>query len=103
MSDHWPCDVENRLTPISFESHCTEIKYGLIDGEAGTTDNTLSWDVGGVRQWTTQLEPNNWYNFAYDIDFTGGTLGLWASNGSAPLTQVVATMSASCSTNSADW
>ncbi|TDL22203.1 hypothetical protein BD410DRAFT_821374 [Rickenella mellea] len=86
-----------------FESHFTEIKYGLISGEAGTTDNLLRWDVGGVTQWSTQLKAGNWYNFAYDIDFSGGTIGLWASSGSAPLTQVVAGVKGSPSTNSADW
>ncbi|THH10470.1 hypothetical protein EW145_g1291 [Phellinidium pouzarii] len=86
-----------------FESHFTEIKYGLIDGEQGTTDNLLRWDINSETQWSTELQPGNWYNFAYDIDFSGGTVGLWASNGSDPLTQIMAPVSASPSTNSADW
>jgi len=86
-----------------FESHFTEIKFGLISGEAGTTDSLLRWDIGGVTHWSTTLQPNNWYNFAYDIDFSAGTIGLWASNGSAALTQVMAPIAGSPSTNSADW
>lgn len=86
-----------------FESHFTEIKYGLIDGEQGTTDNLLRWDTNSQTQWSTQLVANNWYNFAYDIDFSGGTCGLWASNGSAPLVQIKSGISCSPSSNSADW
>ncbi|KAF8960939.1 hypothetical protein BDZ97DRAFT_1665236 [Flammula alnicola] len=86
-----------------FESHFTELKFGLISGEAGTTDPLLRWDIGGVSQWTTTLTPNTWYNFAYDIDFSGSTVALWFSTGSSPLTQIVAPTSASPSTNSADW
>ncbi|KAL1981932.1 hypothetical protein VTN96DRAFT_1996 [Rasamsonia emersonii] len=85
-----------------FESHFTEIKYGTLSGQTAP-DNTLRWDVQSVTQWSTQLVPDNWYNFAYDIDFDAGTVGLWASNGSDPLQQVVAPISAATSTNSEDW
>lgn len=85
-----------------FESHFTELKYGTLSG--GTApDNTLKWMVQQVTHWSVQLQPGNWYNFAYDIDFGAGTVGLWASNNSSPLTQVVTPVSASPSTNSADW
>ncbi|RHZ63546.1 hypothetical protein CDV55_103486 [Aspergillus turcosus] len=67
-----------------FESHFTELKWR----------NTV---VG------SELEPGNWYNFAYDIDFASQKVGLWASNGSDPLTQVVLPVSASTASNSADW
>ncbi|KAH9480017.1 Exoglucanase 1 [Psilocybe cubensis] len=86
-----------------FESHFTELKFGLISGEQGTSDPLLRWDIGGVSQWTTTLTPNTWYNFAYDVDFSSSTVGLWFSTGSSPLTQVVANKAASPSTNSADW
>ncbi|GFF54194.1 hypothetical protein IFM46972_09964 [Aspergillus udagawae] len=82
-----------------FESHFTELKYGA----SGSSDNTLRWNAGGTTHWSVQLEPGNWYNFAYDIDFASQKVGLWASNGSDPLTQVVSPVSASTSTNSADW
>lgn len=105
----------------SFESHFTEIKYGLISGEAGTTDNALRWDVNSATQWNTSLVAGTWYNLlvcshtvtlplvlttfrsAYDIDFSANTVGLWASTGGDDLTQVIEPVSASTSTNSEDW
>ncbi|KAJ5189999.1 hypothetical protein N7472_009013 [Penicillium cf. griseofulvum] len=85
-----------------FESHFTELKYGAISGTSGD-DNTLRWCIGGVSHWETDLEAGKWYNFAYDIDFDAKTVGLWASNGADDLKQVVPAVSASTSTNSADW
>ncbi|KAJ5753571.1 uncharacterized protein N7511_007724 [Penicillium nucicola] len=82
-----------------FESHFTEIQYG----SSGSADNTLRWNANGNTQWSVQLEAGNWYNFAYDIDFDAKTVGLWASNGSDVLTEVVKPVTASTSTNSADW
>ncbi|PYI34968.1 hypothetical protein BP00DRAFT_335582 [Aspergillus indologenus CBS 114.80] len=86
-----------------FESHFTELQYGLASGASGSSDNTLRWNAGGNTHWSVQLEAGNWYNFAYDIDFDSQTVGLWASNGSDPLTEVVSPVSASASSNSADW
>jgi hypothetical protein len=85
------------------QSHFTELKYGLLSGASGTSDNTLRWMVNQVTKWSTPLQPNTWYNFAYDIDFSAGKVGLWQSTGSSPLTQVVAPVSASASSNGADW
>ncbi|RAH78648.1 hypothetical protein BO86DRAFT_438030 [Aspergillus japonicus CBS 114.51] len=86
-----------------FESHFTELQYGLASDASGSSDNTLRWNAGGNTHWSVQLEAGNWYNFAYDIDFDAQTVGLWASNGSDPLTEVVSPVSASASSNSADW
>ncbi|KAL2868060.1 glycoside hydrolase family 131 protein [Aspergillus lucknowensis] len=80
-----------------FESHFTEIKYGGADG------TSLSWYAGGTSQWTAELKANTWYNFAYGIDFSASTVALYASTGADPLEQVVEGVSASTSTNSADW
>ncbi|KAJ8080507.1 hypothetical protein PM082_017340 [Marasmius tenuissimus] len=79
-----------------FESHFTELKYGL-------SGNNLQWMVGGVAKWSTDFTANTWFNFAYDINFSSNTVGLWASTGSSPLTKVVQNVAASTSTNSADW
>ncbi|KAJ5521079.1 hypothetical protein N7463_001532 [Penicillium fimorum] len=84
------------------QSHFTELKYGAVSGTSGD-DNTLRWCVGGVSHWETDLEAGTWYNFAYDIDFDAKTVGLWASNGADDLAEVVPAVSASTSTNSADW
>ncbi|KKY23003.1 putative carbohydrate-binding module family 1 protein [Phaeomoniella chlamydospora] len=39
-----------------FESHFTELKYGLLSGESGTSDSTLRWQVSSVTQWNTTFE-----------------------------------------------
>jgi hypothetical protein len=104
---------------MRLQSHFTELKYGLISGAQGREDNTLSWNIGGQRQWTTNLTADTWYNLyvsslsrrslpnittsAYDIDFDGKKCGLYQSTGASPLVQVVAPKSCSASTNSADW
>ena len=59
--------------------------------------------MDSTTHWSTDLQAGHWYNFAYDIDFDAQTVGLWASNGSDALTQVVTGVSASTSTNSADF
>jgi hypothetical protein len=81
-----------------FESHFTELKYGV-----GSNKNNLVWMVSGVEKWSTPYVADQWLNFAYDIDFSAKTVGLWASTGSAALKKVVNNISASTSTNSADW
>ncbi|KAL0632611.1 hypothetical protein Q9L58_008501 [Maublancomyces gigas] len=87
-----------------FESHFTEMKYGWINGNASPApDNNLRWFVGGQSKWNVDWVPDVWHNFAYDINFSSGTVTLWHSTGSAALTQVAGPFSASTSTNSADW
>lgn len=81
-----------------FESHFTELKYGV-----GPTTTDLQWMIQGQRQWGTPFTAGTWFNFAYDIDFSAGTVGLWASTGSAPLTKVVQNIATSPSTNSEDF
>lgn len=80
-----------------FESHFTEMKYGLIDGEAGTSDPNLRWDIGGVSQWNMTWEAGVWHNIAYEIDFTGQTVGFWHSTGSDDLVQTIAPRAAAAS------
>ncbi|BCR97264.1 glycoside hydrolase family 131 protein [Aspergillus luchuensis] len=77
-----------------FESHFTELQY---------QDNTLKWNAGGDTHYSVELETGKWYNFAYDIDFDNQKVGLWASNGSDALTEVVSPVSASASSNGADF
>ncbi|KAL4246639.1 Carbohydrate-binding module family 1 protein [Abortiporus biennis] len=81
-----------------FESHFTELKYGVAPNPSD-----LQWMVGGVAKWGTPFTADTWFNFAYDIDFSAGTVGLWASTGGSPLTKVVQNIAASTSTNSEDW
>ncbi|KAI0688866.1 hypothetical protein C8Q76DRAFT_259251 [Earliella scabrosa] len=81
-----------------FESHFTELKYGV-----GPNATNLEWHVGGQPQWGVPFTAGTWFNFAYDIDFSAGSVGLWASTGSDPLKKVMNNVKASTSTNSADF
>ena len=80
-----------------FESHFTEMKYGLISGEQGTSDTNLRWEVGMQSQWNTTWAADVWHNIAYDIDFDKQTVGFWHSTGSDELKQVVEPKAASAS------
>jgi len=86
-----------------FESHFTELKYGWISGESGTSDPLLRWDIGGTSKWSTTWTAGVWHNVAYEINFSGGTVAFWHSTGSDPLALTVAAVSASTSSNGADW
>lgn len=81
-----------------FESHFTELKYGV-----GSKPTNLVWMVSGQEKWSTPFNANTWFNFAYDINFSSRTVGLWASTDGYPLAKVVENISADTSTNSADW
>lgn len=121
----------NREHQINFfESHFTEMKYGWISGEAGDSDPKLQWMVSQQSKWSVPTwEVGVWHNIAYEIvrcpghpdkgardvtvqvtnkfghlqNFSANTVGLWHSTGADPLTQVVAPVSASTSSNGADW
>ncbi|KAA8898963.1 carbohydrate-binding module family 1 protein [Sphaerosporella brunnea] len=87
-----------------FESHFTELKFGWVNGNTdGSPDQRLQWFVGGTRQWATAWDADVWHNFAYEIDFSAGTVAMWHSTGAADLVLTGAAVSASTSTNSKDW
>ncbi|RPA93487.1 hypothetical protein L873DRAFT_1793617 [Choiromyces venosus 120613-1] len=87
-----------------FESHFTEMKYGWINGNSNSDpDNHLRWFVGGQGKWDVDWVADVWHNFAYEIDFSAGTVALWHSTGSAALVLTAGPFTASTSTNSADW
>ena len=50
-----------------FESHFTEMKYGWISGESGTSNPNLQWMVSQKSLWKTEWKPNVWHNIAYEI------------------------------------
>jgi len=50
-----------------FESHFTEMKYGWISGESGTSNPNLQWMVNQKSQWKTEWKPGVWHNIAYEI------------------------------------
>jgi hypothetical protein len=82
-----------------FESHFTELKYG---GQ-GTSNTSLQWCVDGVAKWSDELVADEWHNVAYEIDFDAGSVSLWHSTGSSPLTKTAGPFKASVSSNGADW
>ncbi|KAK3320429.1 hypothetical protein B0T19DRAFT_240588 [Cercophora scortea] len=86
-----------------FESHFTELKAGWLSGAAGIEDPLLRWCIGGQTQWSTNWDAGVWHNVAYEIDFSAGTVGFWHSTGGGALTQTVAPVKASTSSNGADW
>lgn len=86
-----------------FESHFTELKSGWLSGAPGISDTLLRWYVGGQTHWSVDWEADVWHNVAYEIDFSAGTVGFWHSTGSDPLTQKVAPIRTSTSSNGADW
>ncbi|KAF9046609.1 hypothetical protein BJ165DRAFT_1527688 [Panaeolus papilionaceus] len=81
-----------------FESHFTELKYGV-----SPNPTNLQWHVGGVSKWGTPFTADTWFNFAYEINFSAQTVGLWYSTGGNRLTKVVQNIGVSTSTNSADF
>ena len=58
----------NREHQINFfESHFTEMKYGWISGEQGTSNPNLQFMVSQKSLWKTEWLPNVWHNIAYEI------------------------------------
>lgn len=86
-----------------FESHFTELKYGLISGESGTADPALKWYANSESQWNATLAPGVWHNVAYEIDFDGGSVSYYHSTGADDLKKVAGPVSVSASSNGADW
>ncbi|KAI1881841.1 hypothetical protein JX265_000667 [Neoarthrinium moseri] len=94
----------NREHQIAFfESHFTELKAGWLSGASGDSDASLRWFANSQSQWNVTWEADVWHNIAYEINFDANTVGFWHSTGSDALTQVVAPVSASVSSNGADW
>lgn len=83
---------------VFFESHFTELKVGISPNQT-----QLQWCIQSQPKVAFDFTPGVWYNFAYDINFSASTVGLWASTGSDPLVRVYAQTSAATSTNSEDW
>ncbi|KAL1618307.1 hypothetical protein SLS54_007284 [Diplodia seriata] len=86
-----------------FESHFTEMKYGLISGESGTQDTALQWFANSESQWNVTFDAGVWHNVAYEIDFDAGSVTFWHSTGADALTKTAGPVSVSASSNGADW
>ncbi|KAI7081545.1 glycoside hydrolase family 131 protein [Hortaea werneckii] len=86
-----------------FESHFTEMKYGLTSGAQGTADKQLRWYVNGESQWDVTFEAGVWHNIAYGINFDAGTVAFYHSTGADDLELTVEDVSVDASSNGADW
>ncbi|KAF3287346.1 hypothetical protein TWF970_007072 [Orbilia oligospora] len=94
-------DLEHQVN--FFESHFTELKYGLLSGASGSSDPTLKWCVSGQTKWSVTFDADVWHNVAYDIDFSANQVSFWHSTGSDPLVLTAGPFSVSTSSNGADW
>jgi len=88
--------VEHQI--LFFESHFVQLKLGVAPNPT-----YLQFFAGSNSVWSTPFVAGTWYNFAYDINFSSGAVGLYFSTGSSPLAKVVSGVSTSPSTNSADF
>lgn len=86
-----------------FESHFTELKYGWVNGESGTSNTNLQWMVGGQSKWKVELKADEWHNVAYEINFSSNQVTFWHSTGSDALVKTAGPFSTSTSSNGADW
>ncbi|KAH0292635.1 hypothetical protein M436DRAFT_82994 [Aureobasidium namibiae CBS 147.97] len=81
-----------------FESHFTELKYG-VDGSNGK----LQWMTDGKSAFDMDFVADQWHNVAYGIDFDAGTVEFFHSTGGDALVSKAGPIKASVSSNGADW
>ncbi|CAK4034294.1 Hypothetical predicted protein [Lecanosticta acicola] len=82
-----------------FESHFTEMKYGTSE----SSSNLLHWYANSESQWNVTFEAGVWHNIAYGIDFDAQTVTFYHSTASDDLVEIAGPISASTSSNGADW
>ncbi|EME81205.1 uncharacterized protein MYCFIDRAFT_211780 [Pseudocercospora fijiensis CIRAD86] len=80
-----------------FESHFTELKYGL------DSTNTLHWMADSKSQWNVSLEAGVWHNVAYGIDFDAQTVTFYHSTGADDLTLTAGPVSTTTFSDGKDW
>ena len=100
--EHPPSPYEEHQVCF-FESHFTEMKYGLISGEQATKDTHLQWMVNGQSHWSVVFRPGVWHNIAYAIDFDAGSVTYYHSIGANKLMKTAGPVAVSASSNGADW
>ncbi|KAK2760168.1 hypothetical protein FQN54_002235 [Arachnomyces sp. PD_36] len=87
-----------------FESHFTEMKFGWINGQAtDEPDPHLRWYANSNSQWDVVFEAGVWHNIAFEIDFGSGEMNFYHSTGADDLTLTAGPVTASASSNGADW
>ncbi|KEQ83197.1 hypothetical protein M438DRAFT_43453 [Aureobasidium pullulans EXF-150] len=81
-----------------FESHFTELKYG-VDG----SDGKLQWMTDGKSQFDMDFDADVWHNVAYGIDFDAKTVEFYHSTGADELVSKAGPLSAAVASDGADW
>lgn len=81
-----------------FESHFTELKYG-VDGSNGK----LQWMTDGKSAFDMGFVADQWHNVAYGIDFDASTVEFFHSTDGDKLVSKAGPIKASVSSNGADW
>lgn len=89
-------EIEHQLA--FFESHFTEIKYGISG--AG---KQLHWFANSESQWNATLEAGHWHNMAYEIDFAKGSVTFWHSSAGQNLKKVAGPVKVDAVSNGQDW
>lgn len=82
-----------------FESHFTELKLGA----SGGSSNFLQWYANSQSHWNVTFEAGIWHNVAYGIDFNAQTVEFYHSTEAEDLALAAGPISASTSSNGADW
>ncbi|GMG31756.1 unnamed protein product [Aspergillus oryzae var. brunneus] len=96
---HFSLQSKEENAPVAALEH----QIAFFELKYGGDEKTLRWLADGKSQWSTDLVAGTWYNFAYEIDFSAKTVGLWTSTGAEALKKVVEPVSAATQTDSKDW
>lgn len=80
-----------------FESHFTELKFGASGSKK------LQWMADGTSKFDMDFAAGVWHNVAYGIDFDASTVEFFHSTGADELVSKAGPVSASVSSNGADW
>ncbi|THY30390.1 hypothetical protein D6D01_03254 [Aureobasidium pullulans] len=91
-------DVTAEHQVAFFESHFTELKYG-VDG----SDGKLQWMTDGKSQFNMDFDADVWHNVAYGIDFDAKTVEFYHSTGADELVSKAGPLSAAVASDGADW
>jgi len=91
--------TQNEHQLVFFEAHFADIKFG---GSNSPNPSALYFTLSdGKSRWSANFTANTWFNFALQVDYSGGKVALWQSTGSDALKQVVPLTSTSVSAS--DW
>lgn len=91
-----PPSMEREHQISFFESHFTELKFGLSGSQ-------LQWFANSEPHYNMSFEAGEWHNIAYEIDFEGGNVGLWHSKNGEELEMVAGPVDVEAKSDGMDW